>query len=134
MEAVAERFIPADRDPGARDAQVIHFLDRQLTRHYRRHQKAYREGLAALDGKARSAHGKTFVELDATAQDALLAAMEKGSGDEKQIFEMWLAHTMQGFYGNPRHGGNRDAVSWRMLGVPPIPVRGRLHYNAAKES
>jgi len=24
---------------------------------------------------------------------------------------------MQGFYGNPRHGGNRDYASYRMLGL-----------------
>jgi len=34
-------------------------------------------------------------------------------------------HTIQGFYGGPRHGGNRDAVSWRMLGLPTAPVRSR---------
>ena len=27
-------------------------------------------------------------------------------------------YTMMGFYGDPRHGGNKDRVSWRMLGVP----------------
>jgi gluconate 2-dehydrogenase gamma chain len=36
---------------------------------------------------------------------------------------------MQGFYGDPRHGGNRDRVSWKMLGVPYPPVRGRLRYD-----
>ena len=34
---------------------------------------------------------------------------------------------MMGFYGDPRHGGNKDRVSWRMLGVPDPPIRGRLH-------
>jgi hypothetical protein len=34
---------------------------------------------------------------------------------------------MMGFYGDPRHGGNKDRVAWRMLGVPDPPVRGRLH-------
>ena len=41
---------------------------------------------------------------------------------------MVIAHTMQGFYGDARHNGNRDAVSWRMLGIPVIPIRGRDHY------
>jgi gluconate 2-dehydrogenase gamma chain len=36
-----------------------------------------------------------------------------------------VSHTMQGFYGDPRHGGNRNWASWRMLGVPITPVRGR---------
>ena len=33
---------------------------------------------------------------------------------------------MQGFYGDPRHGGNRDRVSWKMVGLPYPPLRGRL--------
>jgi hypothetical protein len=45
--------------------------------------------------------------------------------DDGAFFELVLNHTMQSFYGSPRHGGNRDAVSWRMLGVPDPPVRGR---------
>jgi hypothetical protein len=40
---------------------------------------------------------------------------------------------MQGFYGNPRHGGNADFASWRMMGVPPAPVRGRLQYSIANQ-
>jgi gluconate 2-dehydrogenase gamma chain len=38
---------------------------------------------------------------------------------------MLVAHAMQGFYGDPRHGGNRERVSWKMLGVASPPVRGR---------
>ena len=35
----------------------------------------------------------------------------------KEFFDLILAHTMQGFYGDPRHGGNRDAVSC-LMGKP----------------
>jgi gluconate 2-dehydrogenase gamma chain len=38
---------------------------------------------------------------------------------------------MQGFYGDPRHGGNREGVSWKMLGLPYPPIRGRQQ-NAPK--
>jgi len=43
-----------------------------------------------------------------------------------------VSHTMQGYYGDPRHGGNRDAVSWTMLGVPASPIRGRAKYDLSK--
>jgi gluconate 2-dehydrogenase gamma chain len=39
---------------------------------------------------------------------------------------------MQGFYGDPRHGGNREGVSWKMLGLPYPPIRGRLRYDVRK--
>ena len=48
------------------------------------------------------------------------------------FFDLVVTHAMQGFYGDPRHGGNRDFASWRMLGLPPVPVRGRNRTNSAK--
>jgi gluconate 2-dehydrogenase gamma chain len=45
----------------------------------------------------------------------------------RAFFRTLREHAMMGFYGDPRHGGNRDRVSWRMLGVPDPPIRGRLH-------
>jgi gluconate 2-dehydrogenase gamma chain len=41
---------------------------------------------------------------------------------------------MEGYYGSPRHGGNRDAVSWRMLGLDEPPLRGRAQYDLRKGS
>jgi gluconate 2-dehydrogenase gamma chain len=41
-------------------------------------------------------------------------------------------HTLEGYYGSPRHGGNRNAVSWRMLGLTEPPVRGRAQYDLRK--
>jgi gluconate 2-dehydrogenase gamma chain len=35
-------------------------------------------------------------------------------------------HCMQGYYGSPRHGGNRDFASWKMLGLPYPQVVGRV--------
>jgi len=133
MEAVAECLIPTDQDPGARQTGVLRYIDAQLTRKYKDLQTAYRTNLANLDRAA----GKPFAELSPDDQTALLASLEKGQGDKaiwgadggRVAFEMWLAHTQQGYYASPRHGGNRDYASWRMLGIPPVPVRGRLHYD-----
>ncbi len=42
------------------------------------------------------------------------------------------SHTLQGYYGSPRHGGNRNAVSWRMLGLDEPLLRGRAQYDLKK--
>jgi gluconate 2-dehydrogenase gamma chain len=76
----------------------------------------------------------------ADEQDALLSALDKSEtpaavwnpAQAKQFFEMILSHTMQAFYGDPRHGGNREMASWRMLGVPITPVRGREQYDLTR--
>ena len=49
------------------------------------------------------------------------------SASPQAFFARLVRYTMMGFYGDPRHGGNRQHVSWRMLGVSPVPIRGRLH-------
>jgi len=113
LEAVCEQLIPSDRDPGAAWAGVVKFIDLQLLGPYKHLQGNYRAGLAKLVG---------FAGLPADKQLEALTRLEKS---DKPFFDMVLAHTMQGYYGSPRHGGNREAVSWRMLGVPPVPVRGR---------
>ncbi len=44
------------------------------------------------------------------------------------FFRMVIAHTMQGFYGAPRHGGNKNYVSYKMLGVDYPLVIGQNRY------
>ncbi len=142
IDAWTECLIPADDMPGASQAQVIRYIDLQLTRRFKKLQEPYRRAAEAIKETARRAHGKPFADLPIEQQSALLAAIDKGEGDKsiwgndggKAAFDMVLNHTMQGFFGNPRHGGNRDFVSWRMLGVPPLPVRGRLHYSFGEKS
>ncbi len=126
VDAICETLIPADTDPGARAARVVDYIDIQLTRHFKKFQRAYREGIAAVEAASRAKSGKPFVQLSADDQTAVLADVEEKS---KDFFELVLAHTRQGFYGDPRHGGNRDMVSWKMLGLPFPPVRGRAHYD-----
>jgi gluconate 2-dehydrogenase gamma chain len=85
--------------------------------------------------------GKPFTAVTPEQQDAVLQSMEKGQArgegwkqvSAKSFFDLVVSHTMQGFYGDPRHGGNRDAISWRMLGVPVIPIRGRYRYQLPKQ-
>jgi len=126
VEAICEQLIPADRDPGARDAGVVNYIDIQLTRHFKKHQNTYRRGIAGVDTASRKKFGKRFVELPADSQIEVLNGTEENS---KTFFELILAHSRQGFYGDPRHGGNRNMASWKMLGLPCPPVRGRERYS-----
>jgi gluconate 2-dehydrogenase gamma chain len=125
VEAVCEQIIPADQDPGAREAGVLNYIDLQLTRHLKRHQRAYRTGIAAVNAAARSRFGRLFAELPFDRQAEVLAEIEK---KERAFFALILDHTMQGFYGDSRHGGNRNQVSWRMVRLPYPPLRGRVSY------
>ncbi|GIU76119.1 MAG: hypothetical protein KatS3mg004_3206 [Bryobacteraceae bacterium] len=140
LGAWVDTLIPPDEDPGAREAGVVHYIDLQLTRWFRKHQSDYRAALAAIHRWAREARSMPFASLPPAVREEMLARMEKGEAPRayfadggRAAFELVLAHAMQGYYGNPRHGGNRGYASWKMIGVPPMPVRGREHY-AAQET
>jgi gluconate 2-dehydrogenase gamma chain len=125
VDAICEALIPSDRDPGARTACVVNYIDIQLTRHFKKYQRVYRQGIAAVEAASRTQFHKCFVALKPAEQTAVLAGIEEHS---KDFFDLILAHARQGFYGDPRHGGNRHMVSWKMVGLPFPPVRGRMRY------
>jgi gluconate 2-dehydrogenase gamma chain len=130
MEALCDQIIPADQDPGAAWAGTLYYIDSQLVGHFRRLQSAYREGLASFDAACLSANHAAFADLPFDQQTAFLNHLPDSL---QPFFHMVITHTMQGFYGDARHNGNRDAVSWRMLGIPVIPIRGRDQYEFPKK-
>jgi gluconate 2-dehydrogenase gamma chain len=140
LEVICDRIIPADQDPGARWAGVVNFIDKQLLGPYRKLQKTYHLGLTATNETSQAMFGKRMAALTGDQADEVLHKIEKGQapGDTwkqvspKEFMSMVVAHTMQGFYGDPRHGGNRERVSWKMVRLPFPPVRGRLQYDLTK--
>lgn len=146
---LTSRIIPTDDSgPGAREADVVAFIDRQLAGFYGRGQRWYmsgpfpdpldtqgyqsehtpaqlwRAGLAALDAHSREIHdGLAFSELDEERQDAILKAMDEGEAEfadisAKAFFEFAKEMTIEGFFCDPIYGGNRDMVAWRYVGFP----------------
>jgi gluconate 2-dehydrogenase gamma chain len=131
LAAICDQIIPPDEFPSASQAGVLTYIDRQLIRHYRRHQGAYREGLEQALETSRARFGQDLASLTQHQQFAIVSAIEK---QDQPFFKLVRSHTFEGYYGSPRHGGNRDAVSWRMLGLAEPPVRGRAQYDLSKRS
>jgi len=142
LGAACDQIVPPDQDPGAAEAGVVTFVDRQLATRQKEALARWRAGIRGLDATSRRRHGKPFEELPFEAQAAVLQDVEKGAVEAADwtgvaasaFFALLREHTMMGFYGDPRHGGNKDRVSWRMLGVPDPPIRGRLHETPAPPS
>ncbi len=72
--------------------------------------------------RARSG-GAEFWDLPPARKEDILRALESGdlalpSLPAAVFFETLLANTIEGYFADPAHGGNRDMVSWRMLGFP----------------
>ncbi len=134
--AIAEQIIPADQDPGATDAGVVYFIDKQLAGFYNNYQKTYRNGLAALQQFCQNKFSKIFEELEWDIQTNILKRMEsnKLEGDywkknpASSFFRLIREHSMQGFYGSPRHGGNQNYASYKMLKLDYPAVMGQNRY------
>lgn len=127
LTAAVDRVVPADDYPSGSQAGVLDYLVRQFDGALARQRGLYRLGLDALSAEAHVRHRRPFIELAATVQDRLLQAVEAGDVrsswqvDPVLFFATLVDHVMEGFYGDPGNGGNRNAVSWHMIG---FEVRG----------
>jgi gluconate 2-dehydrogenase gamma chain len=138
LAAVCNCIIPPDSEPGAEWAQVVNYIDAQLCGPLLHLRDIYRKGIASLESTSRQQFNQPFANLSSGEQARILADLEQGNAsnlwsgvEPKRFFETVLDHTMQGYYGDPRHGGNRERVSWKMLGLPYPQVRGRARLEAA---
>lgn len=130
IAAACERIFPSDQiGPGAKEAGVVVYIDRQLAGPYGRDryrytkgpfvesvpehgyqgkknpQEIYRDGLQQL--------GADFADLDDARQDDRLRAIEM-----TMFFRLLRTHTIEGMFSDPMHGGNAGLIGWQLLGYP----------------
>lgn len=137
VEAITEQIIPADDVPGAKEANVINFIDKQLASVFAKHQEVYRLGIAGVQQTSNLMHGGNFETRSWEQQTEILKTLEAGeaqgetwqSMSPQKFFELIRDHAMQGFYGSPRHGGNRRFASFKMLGLDYPRIVGQNRYN-----
>jgi gluconate 2-dehydrogenase gamma chain len=126
VEAATGRIFPSDDlGSGAIEAGVLFYLDRALAGAEIQLQGLYRTGLRKLDAEARAKFDNAFSECTSSQQDNLIAAMESDDLSDfgraptgPEFFALLRAHTIEGMFSDPVHGGNRDLVGWRLLGYP----------------
>lgn len=139
LAGICDQLIPRDAAPGAVDTGAITFIDRQLGGRYRRHRPTYRRGLESFQQTCARLHRAAFSTLTSAQKVELLQAVESGrvpaelwpQPSAPAFFNLVLAHTMQSFYGSPRHGGNRGYASYRMLGLDTPVVAGQNRHPKA---
>ena len=152
IAAAADTMVPADElSPSGSQCGIVVFADRQLASAWGGGAKMYRSGpfrkakpeygyqlpltprdyfsagIAAANGYCRKAHGKEFDRLAVGERETVLKDMESGKADfgdliAKDFFEALLGLVMEGFFSDPVYGGNKNKVSWKMLGYPGLPA------------
>jgi gluconate 2-dehydrogenase gamma chain len=125
VAAFTERLMPgAPGKPGAKDAGVLNYIDLALSGAYADQQDFYRRGLAALNDYCRQTYNAPFAKLDAANQDEVLGALEQGKASgftwptQQAFFNTLRTHTMEGMFGDPVYGGNKDFAGWRLIAFP----------------
>lgn len=129
VSAAAARIFPADETgPGANEAGVTIYIDRQLAGRYGKDafrysqgpyqagvpeqgyqgketpREIYRQGLATISGLS---------GLPVEVQDKRLRAIES-----TMFFNLLRTHTIEGMFCDPMHGGNIDRIGWQLIGFP----------------
>jgi gluconate 2-dehydrogenase gamma chain len=160
FSAAYDTFIPADSfSPSGTDCGLVVYMDRQLAGAWGNGAKFYRSGpflqgkpeqgyqlnltprdyfatgIAAANEWSRRTYGKDFDRLDAATRDEALKTMDAGKADfidvnGKYFFDLLYQSAMEGFFADPIYGGNRDKVSWKMVGYPGLPA---TYANKAEE-
>jgi len=129
ITAACARIFPSDSaGPGATEAGVVIYIDRQLAGPYGRDKyrytkgpfvesvpehgyqaketprEIYRAGIVSLQG---------FADLSPEAQDDKLRSIERTT-----FFQMLRSHTLEGMFCDPMHGGNAGLIGWQLIGFP----------------
>jgi gluconate 2-dehydrogenase gamma chain len=129
LDAFVGRLVPNDGvGPGAVEAGVTHYIDQSLAGALQSNQNDYALGLAALDVAAVAAYKTTFAKSTDAQKDALLTQMSANTlrggfnGDARTFFNLVREHTLQGMFGDPHWGGNRNNIGWKLMGFPGISL------------
>jgi gluconate 2-dehydrogenase gamma chain len=146
IAAFTERLMPgSEGKQGARDANVLNYIDLALAGAYADLQDFYRRGLAQLDAYCRKSYDQPFRQLEPVRQDEVIATLEEGKATgftwpaAQEFFSTLRTHTMEGMFADPIYGGNRDFSGWRLVGFPgaqPVftaaDMRGKVAFTRAE--
>jgi len=129
VAAACERIFPSDASgPGATEAGVVVYIDRQLAGPYGRDKYRYTKGPFVESVPEHGYQGKAapreiyregirlledFADLAPATQDERLRAIER-----TVFFQMLRRHTIEGMFCDPLHGGNAGMIGWQLVGYP----------------
>jgi len=130
VAAAAARIFPSDDSgPGAKEAAVVVYIDRQLAGPWGRDAHRYTQGPFDDDASAEFGYqGQAtprqiyrnglkdlggFDRLESAEQDQKLKQIEK-----TRLFALLRRNTIEGMFCDPVHGGNTDMLGWQLIGFP----------------
>lgn len=122
LHALLDCLIPPDEFPGAVEAGVPIYLDRQLRGDLRHMVDFIASGLISLDAEAVAAGHTAFPKMPLSEQTMLLQAIEAGQTRTpwdiapEEFVSTMANYAAEGYYSDPGNGGNIGEVSWKAIG------------------
>ncbi|WP_062762846.1 gluconate 2-dehydrogenase subunit 3 family protein [Falsirhodobacter sp. alg1] len=146
--AAVSRLIPSEGEgPGAIDARVPVFIDRQMLDTYGTasdwymegpHDPAadpllgwqspltpaeiYRQAIPVFNAWCKDTYDAEFADLGDDDQDAALTSLQKGEvglrAELRDFFTILLSNTKEGYFADPMYGGNHGMQAWLYIGFP----------------
>ena len=131
LDALFEAILPgSDDSPGARDARAGRYVSVMLAvddpKYYEipPWRDLYSAALPALDEASSGLNdGRKVADLDAAELNDLLGRLSRAElegfpegVDQKRLFATLRNHCIEGCFGDPRWGGNENALMWRWFG------------------
>jgi gluconate 2-dehydrogenase gamma chain len=150
IEAFVDVIVPADElTPSGTDLGLATFIDRQLAGAWGNGDRLYMQGpwqqgspgqgyqlplkpseffrasIAAVNQHCKVTNGKEFDRLPTDIKEQVVTDLAAGKitlGDilSSQFFEVAYQAVMEGMFGDPIYGGNRDKAAWKMIGYPGV--------------
>ena len=123
LEAFVDRLIPHDElGPSASECGVAVYINRSLGDYLAPEKAAFSAGLEAADAFARRTEDRAFAELSPDKQDAVLTAMDNGTAAgfpaARAFFGRVRRLALEGMFGDPSYGGNRNFAGWDLIRYP----------------
>lgn len=119
------RILPGSESPGAVAAGVAAGFETAMLHPFFRGLRPGIEGvLDRLRSQAGQLYAKDFCACAMGEQDELLRALERDPNPWMRfLFRSLIGFTLEGFLGDPTHGGNRSFLGWEALGLRAEDVR-----------
>ena len=123
LAAFVDRIIPKDElGPSASECDVPVYINRSLADYLAAEKTAFVEGLEAMDAFARRSQARAFIDLPPEKRDSVLAAMENGAAEgfpnARGFFNRARRLTLEGMFGDPYYGGNKNFAGWDLIRYP----------------
>lgn len=150
VEALVDHMVPADDlTPSGTDIGIATFIDRALAGSWGKGDRLYmqgpwktgtpnqgyqlpltpaelyRAGIAASNAYCRKAYGKSFDAIAPAQREAFLKELSTGKAalegvPPRAFFDVVYQTVMEGMFGDPIYGGNKDKVGWKLVGFPGV--------------